>query len=357
MGNRYHRQIVLPEVGAEGQSALKSARVLVVGTGGLGGPCLQYLAAAGVGTLGLIDDDVVDLSNLQRQVLFSTDQVGVAKVFAAKTFLEKLNPNINIITFQVRLHSKNALELCEDFDIIVDGTDNFQTKYLLNDVSLVLRKPLVYGSISRFEGQVAVFSGQEGPCYRCLHPEMPKSHIGNCAQQGVFGAVPGIVGSTQALEVLKWILYKENHREDLKPLFGKFLVADFKSMQFNTLGLSLRPGCLCTQEQRSLSKQSYGEVCLSTFERTWQEYFQSVPRPLLVDVRSQSECEHNHLPDSLWETEIPRDTSLAREIYLYCNTGVRSKLRCEEFLASGYRAFSIKGGIAELIEKETLGII
>lgn len=357
MENRYLRQMVLPEVGEAGQQSLLEARVLVVGAGGLGGACLQYLAAAGIGTLGLIDDDVVDVSNLQRQILFSTDDVGKSKVLAAKNQLASLNPNIQLVSFHERLSVQNALEVCSAFDIIVDGTDNFKAKYVLNEVSLVLRKPLVYGSISRFEGQVGVFEGGNGPCYRCLYPELPQSQIGNCAGQGVFGAVPGVVGSMQALEVLKWILFTKNKRADLKPLIGKLWVADFKSMSFHTLSLFSRPHCLCSQEERTLSPDSAEDPCPALPEKTWQDYFQSSPKPLLLDVRSGEDYEKHHLPEALWGLDFLKDVSQDQEIYVYCNLGLRSMQQCLDLRARGYKAFSLKGGLAGLIENEKLKII
>ncbi|WP_347357563.1 HesA/MoeB/ThiF family protein [Bdellovibrio sp.] len=357
MENRYLRQMVLPEVGEEGQRVLHEAKVLVVGAGGLGSPCLQYLAAAGVGTLGFVDDDVVDSSNLQRQILFSTEDIGKSKAVLAKARLAALNPQIKLAAFQERLSGENALEICSPFDIIVDGTDNFKTKYLLNEVSLVLRKPLVYGSISRFEGQVAVFEGTQGPCYRCLYPDPPQSQIGSCAEQGVFGAVPGVVGSMQALEALKWILFTKNDQESLRPLIGKLWIADFKSMHFHTLSLFSRPECLCSKEVRSLSKDFIEDVCQTLPEKMWQDYFQSNPKPLLLDVRSEEEYEKHHLPEAQWGLECLKGLSPDQEIYVYCNMGVKSLQHCMNLREQGYRAFSLRGGLASLIENEKIKII
>ncbi|NUN07298.1 MAG: ThiF family adenylyltransferase [Bdellovibrio sp.] len=357
MENRYLRQMVLPEVGTEGQRVLREAKVLVVGAGGLGSPCLQYLAAAGVGTLGIVDDDVVDISNLQRQILFATDDVGKDKVAVAKDRLSELNPQVQLLTFNERLHARNALDICSSFDIIVDGTDNFKTKYLLNEVSLILKKPLVYGSISRFEGQVAVFDGDEGPCYRCLYPNAPQSQIGNCAEQGVFGAVSGVVGSMQALEVLKWILFAKNGQETLKPLLGKLWVADFKSLYFHTWSVSLRADCVCRKKERSLSPDLVETTCQVAPEKTWQDYFGSHPRPLLLDMRSQEEYESHHLPEALWGLDFLEGVSEGQEIYVYCNLGVRSLQRCVDLRVRGYKAFSVKGGLVGLFENEKLKII
>lgn len=357
MENRYLRQIVLPEVGEAGQKALAQAKVLVVGAGGLGSPCLQYLTAAGVGTIGIVDDDVVDISNLQRQILFSTDEVGQAKATMAGVALTALNPHVKFEIFQERMTLRNALEICSSFDILVDGTDNFSTKFLLNDVSLLLRKPLVYGSISRFEGQVGIFDGQNGPCYRCLYPEAPRSHIGNCGEQGVFGAVPGVVGSMQALEVLKWILFQRNGQDDVKPLIGKIWCADFKTMHFHTLSLSSRFDCLCSKSERSLVAGHSVEVCGVPQQRTWQDYFQSSPRPVLLDARSAKEYEEYHLPEALWGLHDLRYLSKSREIYVYCSMGVRSLQACQDLRSRGYKAFSIKGGLASVIENGKLTIV
>ncbi len=357
MESRYLRQIVLPEVGEAGQKALSQAKVLVVGAGGLGSPCLQYLAAAGVGTIGVVDDDVVDISNLQRQVLFSTNDVGKSKASVAGTTLGALNPHVKFQLFQERLTSENALEIGSSFDIIVDGTDNFNTKFLLNDVSLFLRKPLVYGSISRFEGQVGIFEGKNGPCYRCLYPEPPRSQIANCAEQGVFGAVPGVVGSMQALEVLKWILFQKKGQEDLQPLIGKIWCADFKTMHFHTLSLSSRSDCLCSKSERSLPASEPEKACGVPPQKTWQDYFQSSPRPLLLDVRSAEEYEEYHLPEALWGLQDQGGLSKSREIYVYCSLGVRSLQACQDLRSRGYKAFSLKGGLASFIENEKLTII
>src|SRR5215471_7945570 len=204
---RYSRHLIMPEVGMEGQLKLKNAKVLLIGTGGLGAPLGLYLAAAGIGKLGLVDFDRVDFTNLQRQVTFGTRDVGKPKAAAAQTRLSDLNPDIQVETFETKLTSENALELFQDFDIIVDGTDNFPTRYLVNDACVLLGKPNVYGSIFRFEGQVTIFGMPGGPCYRCLYPEPPPPGlVPSCAEGGVLGVLPGIVGSIQAMETIKLIL-------------------------------------------------------------------------------------------------------------------------------------------------------
>ena len=228
---QYSRHIILDEIGREGQTSLKNAKVLVIGAGGLGCPVLQYLTAAGVGTIGIIDYDNVDQSNLQRQVLFTTDDIGENKALAASKRLSKLNPNCNFITFQEQLTNKNALSIFERFEIIVDGTDNFQTRYMVSDACVILQKPLVYGSIFKFEGQASVFNlNDSSPTYRCLFPEPPEpGSVPSCSEVGVLGVLPGIIGSIQANETLKIILNLGN------TLSGKLLSFDAKNMQFMNL--------------------------------------------------------------------------------------------------------------------------
>ncbi|MER3443812.1 MAG: adenylyltransferase [Meiothermus sp.] len=234
--DRYARHIVLPGVGGAGQTRLKQSSVLVVGAGGLGSPVLLYLAAAGVGQLGVVEMDAVDLSNLQRQVLFTTEEVGRPKAEAARKRLLALNPNVAVDVYPLRLSSENALELLRPYDLVVDATDNFPTRYLVNDACLILGKPLVYGAIHQFEGQVAVFNHAGGPCYRCFFPEPPAA-APNCAEAGVFGVLPGVVGSLMATEALKVLL------ELGEPLSGKLLVYDGLYNDFRTLGLRRREGC------------------------------------------------------------------------------------------------------------------
>src|SRR5229473_7708578 len=233
---RYSRHLIMPEVGMEGQLKLKSAKVLLIGTGGLGAPLGLYLTAAGVGRIGLVDFDVVDFTNLQRQVTFGSDDVGKPKTEAARSRLASLNPDIQIETFEIKLTSDNALELFKDFDLIVDGTDNFPTRYLVNDACILLGKPNVYGSIFRFEGQITVFGMPEGPCYRCLYPEPPPPGlVPSCAEGGVLGVLPGIVGSIQAMETIKLILGRGDN------LVGRLLLFDALGMKFRELKLRKNP--------------------------------------------------------------------------------------------------------------------
>src|ERR1700719_3688463 len=254
---RYSRHLIMPEVGMEGQLKLKSAKVLLIGTGGLGAPLGLYLAAAGVGRLGLVDFDVVDFTNLQRQVTFGSGDVGKPKTEAARNRLASLNPDIQIETFEIKLTSDNALELFKDFDLIVDGTDNFPTRYLVNDACILLGKPNVYGSIFRFEGQITVFGMPEGPCYRCLYPEPPPPGlVPSCAEGGVLGVLPGIVGSIQAMETIKLIL---GTGESLK---GRLLLFDALAMKFRELKLRKNHSCPMCGDHPTLTKLiDYYEFC------------------------------------------------------------------------------------------------
>jgi molybdopterin/thiamine biosynthesis adenylyltransferase/rhodanese-related sulfurtransferase len=255
---RYSRHLILPEVGYEGQQKLKAAKVLCVGTGGLGAPLALYLAAAGVGTLGLVDFDTVDASNLQRQVIHSTATVGKLKVDSAEIMLKGLNPNLNVIKFNTMLTSANAMEIFKDFDIIADGTDNFQTRYLVNDACVLSgNKPNAYGSIFRFEGQASVFATEDGPCYRCLYPEPPPPGlVPSCAEGGVLGILPGLVGIIQATEVIKLILGIGD------TLVGRLLLVDALGMNFRTLKLRKNPDCpVCGTHPTVTALIDYDQFC------------------------------------------------------------------------------------------------
>src|SRR6185295_11091474 len=254
---RYSRHLIMPEVGVEGQRKLKAAKVLCIGAGGLGSPVAMYLAAAGVGTLGLVDFDVVDFSNLQRQILHSTPDVGKPKLQSAKEKLQALNPEIEIRTHEVALSSENALQLFEPYDVIVDGTDNFPTRYLVNDACVILGKPNAYGSIFRFEGQASVFATKNGPCYRCLYPEPPPPGlVPSCAEGGVLGVLPGIVGTIQATEALKLILGVG------EPLIGRFLIVDALRMEFRELKLRKDPDCpVCGTHPTVTQLIDYDQFC------------------------------------------------------------------------------------------------
>ncbi len=255
--SRYSRHLILPEVGMEGQQKLKAAKVLCVGTGGLGAPLALYLAAAGVGTLGLVDFDTVDASNLQRQIIHSTATVGMLKVDSAELMLKGLNPYLNVVKHNTMLTSANALEIFKDYDIIADGTDNFQTRYLVNDACVLTGKPNAYGSIFRFEGQASVFATEAGPCYRCLYPEPPPPGlVPSCAEGGVLGILPGLVGVIQATEVIKLILGIG------ESLVGRLLLVDALTMKFRTLKLRKNPDCpVCGTHPTVTALIDYDQFC------------------------------------------------------------------------------------------------
>jgi sulfur-carrier protein adenylyltransferase/sulfurtransferase len=256
--NRYHRHLLLPEIGEKGQQRLLEAKVLLLGAGGLGSPAALYLAAAGVGTIGVIDMDVVDESNLQRQILHNMDRLGERKVDSAKKTLTAINPDVNVVTYDVRLGADNVLDIIDGYDVIVDGTDNFPTRYLVNDASLIKRIPVVHGSIFRFEGQVTVFDPYNGPCYRCLIPEPPPTELApSCAEAGVLGVLPGIIGSIQALEAIKIILNLGD------PLVGRLLSYDALEESFRTFNVRRDPACpACGPDAGEIVIAEYDELCM-----------------------------------------------------------------------------------------------
>src|SRR6478609_88046 len=256
--NRYQRHLLLPEVGVAGQAKLLESKVLMLGAGGLGSPSAMYLAAAGVGTIGIVDMDEVDASNLQRQILHNTDRIGDRKVDSAKKTLTLQNPDVNVVTHDVRLGADNILDIIDGYDVVLDGTDNFPTRYLLNDASLLKHIPVVHGSIFRFEGQVTVFKPYEGPCYRCLLPEPPPPELApSCAEAGVLGVLPGIVGSIQALEAIKLLL-------DLgDPLIGRLLAYDALEQSFRTFKVRRDPKCpACGEDAAPIVIAEYDQHCL-----------------------------------------------------------------------------------------------
>jgi molybdopterin/thiamine biosynthesis adenylyltransferase/rhodanese-related sulfurtransferase len=357
---RYSRHLIMPEVGMEGQLKLKQAKVLCIGTGGLGAPLGLYLAAAGVGRIGLVDFDSVDLTNLQRQILFSSTDVGRPKIEAAAERLQNLNPDIQIDRYETRLTSENALDLFKDYDIVVDGTDNFPTRYLVNDACVLLKKPNVYGSIFRFEGQITIFGYPDGPCYRCLYPEPPPPGlVPSCAEGGVLGVLPGIVGAIQAAETLKLIIGKG------EPLVGRLLLFDALAMRFRELKLRKNPECpVCGNHPTVTKLIDYAEFCgirgeeAPAPETTVPEI---TPRDLksrldrgddlfVLDVREPHEYQICNLGGHL----IPlgdlsrRMTELdsSREIVAHCRSGKRSAEAVEFLRKAGFRkVLNLKGGI------------
>jgi sulfur-carrier protein adenylyltransferase/sulfurtransferase len=357
---RYSRHLIMPEVGMEGQLKLKRARVLTIGTGGLGAPLGLYLAAAGVGHLGLVDFDVVDSSNLQRQVTFTTADVGKPKSAAAKARLSALNPAIEIVSYETRLTSDNALELFRDYDIIVDGTDNFPTRFLVNDACVLLGKPNVYGSIFRFEGQATVFGYPGGPCYRCLYPEPPPPGlVPSCAEGGVLGVLPGIVGSIQAMETIKLILGTG------EPLVGRLLLFDALAMRFRELKLKKNPDCPLCGDHRTITKLiDYEEFCGIRGEET-PAMTDGIPeitatelkarqdrgdKLFILDVREPHEYQICNLNGKLIPLgELPRrvnelDSSV--EMVVHCRSGKRSADAIHFLQTAGFKKlWNLKGGV------------
>jgi molybdopterin/thiamine biosynthesis adenylyltransferase/rhodanese-related sulfurtransferase len=254
---RYSRHLLIPEVGEEGQFKLLDSKVLLIGAGGLGSPAAYYLAAAGVGTLGIIDADIVDDSNLQRQILHNTERIGQYKAESARETIKALNPDVNVVTYIERLDETNVARIIEDYDVIIDGTDNFPTRYLLNDASIIANKPVVHGSVFRFEGQLTVFKPHEGPCYRCLHPEPPPPELApSCAEAGVLGVLPGIIGLLQATETIKLLLGIG------EPLIGRLMTYDALAGEFNELRLYRDPNCpACGENAHPENLPTYAEVC------------------------------------------------------------------------------------------------
>ncbi len=357
---RYSRHLIMPEVGMEGQLKLKAAKVLLIGTGGLGAPLGLYLAAAGVGRLGLVDFDVVDFTNLQRQVTFTTQDVGKRKIEAARDRLQGLNPEIQIDTHEAKLTSENALTILRDYDIIVDGTDNFPTRYLVNDACVLLGKPNVYGSIFRFEGQATVFALDDGPCYRCLYPEPPPPGlVPSCAEGGVLGVLPGIVGSIQGNETIKLII---GRGESLK---GRLLIFDALKMKFRELRLRKNPDCPLCGTRRTVTKLiDYEEFCGLRGQEAPQPAAQvpemepvELKRKLdagedvfILDVREPHEYQICHLNGHLIPLgDLPKRVSeldSARTIVAHCRSGMRSAQAVEFLRTAGFRkVWNLKGGI------------
>ena len=356
---RYSRHLVLPDVGVEGQRRIKAARVLLVGAGGLGSPAALYLAAAGVGTLGLVDFDVVDISNLQRQIVHGTSSVGRSKLESARARIHDLNPHVQVETHETRLTSANALDILDGYDIVVDGTDNFATRYLTNDACVLLGKPNVYGSIFRFDGQASVFATPDGPCYRCLFPTPPPpGQVPSCEEGGVLGVLPGLVGTIQATETLKLIVGVG------ETLVGRLLLIDALHMRFHTVRIQRDPTCPACGTREITSLIDYDEYCgtsPSIHSSTQAESVDLTPNELaqrladqedfaLIDVREPYEWEIGRIPGARL---IPLGSlrhamgslDAAREIVVYCRSGVRSADAARVLRAAGFRALNLTGGI------------
>jgi sulfur-carrier protein adenylyltransferase/sulfurtransferase len=365
---RYSRHLIMPEVGVDGQRKLKAAKVLCIGAGGLGSPVALYLAAAGVGKIGIVDFDVVDFSNLQRQIIHGTPDVGRSKLQSAKDRLNAINPEVEVVTYETALSSKNALELFAPYDIIVDGTDNFPTRYLVNDACVLLGKPNAYGSIFRFEGQASVFATKDGPCYRCLYPEPPPPGlVPSCAEGGVLGVLPGIIGVIQATETVKLIMGIG------EPLIGRFLIYDALRMKFRELKLRKDPDCpVCGNHPTVKQLIDYEQFCGITpaqpepvtvnnaTEITPLELKQRLDRGdalKIVDVREPNEYQINRLTGSTLIPlgDIPKRYSELNpddEIVVHCKMGGRSAKAADFLRSVGFkRVLNLKGGILDWIDK------
>lgn len=359
---RYSRHLIIPDVGVEGQERLKAAKVLLVGTGGLGSPLALYLAAAGVGTLGIIDNDVVDASNLQRQIIHGTSDIGRSKVDSAEAAIKEINPHVEVRKHDTFLSSENALEIIEPYDVVIDGTDNFPTRYLVNDACVLLGKPNVYGSIFRFEGQLSIFWGEEGPCYRCMFPEPPPpGMVPNCAEGGVLGIMAGHIGTSQGIEAIKLIAGIGD------PMIGRLGLYDALEQRWTYVKVNKDPNCpVCSDAPTVTSLIDYEEFCgMPAHDRTVEpqasladleilptEYAEIAEKPdvTLVDVREPHEFEINRIPGSILipKDELPdklRDLDPTVEYVVHCLSGARSLESTQLLRSAGYKARSMRGGI------------
>ncbi|MFC1530923.1 molybdopterin-synthase adenylyltransferase MoeB [Gemmatimonadota bacterium] len=367
---RYHRQIILPQVGIEGQKRLKNASILLVGAGGLGSPAALYLAAAGVGRLGVVDDDVVELSNLQRQVLHDTPSVGRSKTESAHRRIARINPDVQVEEHPVRLDSDNALRILRGWDVVVDGSDNFPTRYLVNDACVLLGIPFVYGAIFRFEGQASVFAHQGGPCYRCLFRDPPPPDmVPSCAEAGVLGVLPGLVGTVQATEAIKLVLGVGDS------LIGRLLLVDTLQMEFREVELRRDPDCaVCGETPSITSLIDYEEFCGGTAPLAAPLERPPVPEidveelrarlgtgraPAILDVRETHEWSISNLgPHGARLVPLGRLQEILRELdpeedlVVYCRTGHRSAIAVQQLASVGFaRALNLRGGINEWARK------
>jgi molybdopterin/thiamine biosynthesis adenylyltransferase/rhodanese-related sulfurtransferase len=359
---RYSRHLIMPEVTIEGQKRLKAAKVLCIGTGALGSPISMYLAAAGIGTLGLVDFDVVDFTNLQRQIAHRTETVGMSKLDSAEATLKSINPNVHIVKHELMLNSENALDVLRPYDIIIDGTDNFPTRYLVNDACVLLGKPNVYGSIFRFEGQMTIFYAKDGPCYRCLYPEPPPpGMVPSCAEGGVFGVLPGVIGCLQAIEAIKLILNEGN------PMIGRLLLFNAMGLTFRELKLKKDPECpICGVHPTLDHLIDYEVFCGITHddepksgekpmhEITAKELKEKMDRGdsfTLIDVREPYEYAIAKIPGSKLVplASLPErlhEFDTADEIVLHCKSGMRSAKALRTMEAAGFKKLSnLKGGV------------
>ena len=366
---RYSRHLIMPEVALDGQKKLKSSRVLTIGAGGLGSPLALYLAAAGVGTLGIVDFDIVDESNLQRQIIHGTSDLGRPKMESARDRIQDINPNVSVEAFEEALSSENALEIFEDFDVIVDGTDNFPTRYLVNDASVLSGKPNVYGSIFRFEGQASVFYAKEGPCYRCLYPEPPPPGlVPSCAEGGVLGILPGAIGTIQATETVKLILGIG------EPLIGRLLLYDALGMRFREMKLRKNPNCpVCGENPTVTELIDYQEFCgipqaqqaddvdelPEIGVQDLKEKLEAGERVAVLDVREPHEYEVANLEAQGAKLiplgELPErlaELNQNDEIAVHCKTGGRSARAVKILQNAGFgNVYNVEGGITAWSEE------
>ena len=364
---RYSRHLIMPEVAMEGQTRLKAAKVLCIGAGGLGSPVAMYLAAAGVGTLGIVEFVVVDETNLQRQIIHGQSDVGRSKAESARDSIAEINPNVNVVLHETRLDSSNALEILKDYDLIVDGTDNFPTRYLVNDACVLLGKPYVWGSIFRFEGQVSVFWAEQGPCYRCLYPEPPPpGMVPSCAEGGVLGVLCATIGSIQATEAVKLLIGRGS------PLIGRLKLYDALEMEFKSIRVRKDPSCpICGENPTVTELIDYEEFCgirgaepeiegqvPSVEPEELARLMKSENPPVLVDVREPFELEISTLP---WDYKLMpmnevvnrvHELSSADDIVVVCRTGARSAQATQFLNSIGYaKVRNLTGGINRFAEE------
>lgn len=356
---RYSRQLSLPEFGVEGQRRLASARVLIIGAGGLGCPAAIYLAAAGTGVIGIVDFDKIDLSNIHRQILYSTEDIGRKKIDVAREKILAANPNVDVETFDARLSSTNALEIMRGFDVVIDASDNFPTRYLVNDASVILGIPTIYGSIHRFEGQLSVFGAADGPCYRCLFREPPPAgSVPNCAEAGVLGVLPGIIGTLQATEAIKLLTGIGD------PLVGRLLLFDALTMSFRTIALRRDVDCPSCGVNRSGELIDYEQLCGIVEERVASiaphelaEILEKGESVDLVDVREKYEWNIAHLPGARLVplgriADEVGSFDPSRKTVLYCKTGMRSMHAAEQLVSAGIgNVVNLTGGIVRWREE------
>ncbi|MBY0521849.1 MAG: molybdopterin-synthase adenylyltransferase MoeB [Gemmataceae bacterium] len=358
---RYSRHLIMPEVGMDGQKRLKAASVLLIGAGGLGSPLALYLAAAGIGRMGLVDFDIVDFSNLQRQVIHGTPDVGRTKLESARDRLNAINPEVKVDLYSTRLTAANAIDICKPYDIVIDGTDNFPTRYLVNDVCVLLKKPNVYGSIFRFDGQASVFHPPHGPCYRCLYPEPPPpGEVPSCAEGGVLGILPGLIGCIQATEAVKLILGKG------EPLIGRLILYDALAMSFREFKVRRNPKCpLCGDQPTIAQLIDYEQFCgmrgqeepaaaATDGEATVEDLKRRLDRGedlFILDVRNPEEIQICRIPGStvLPLPELPQrfgELDKAREMIVHCKSGMRSQKAIAFLKQQGFTKLkNLKGGI------------